>query len=100
MCNSIPAERFKYLLLVFFLSAFSVSARSNIIQAEDTVFNKSRVFKAEELIRGERLFYGLVYQANKSVNCAGCHNTKVVDELNWNPDALEISNKYLEQKCP
>ncbi|MBI5009093.1 MAG: hypothetical protein HZB98_05480, partial [Bacteroidia bacterium] len=52
------------------------------------------MFKAEELIRGERLFYGLVYKDNKTASCASCHNTIVSDELNWNPDAIEISRKY------
>ena len=31
------------------------------------------------------------------VNCADCHNTRVSDSLNWNPDASEISNKYLHK---
>jgi hypothetical protein len=53
--------------------------------------------QANHMIRGERLFYGLVYMADRSVNCAGCHNTKVIDTLNWNPDALEISRAYLEK---
>jgi hypothetical protein len=28
------------------------------------------------------------------VNCAGCHNVRESDTLNWNPDALEIARKY------
>jgi len=51
----------------------------------------------ENLIRGERLFYGLVYNAEKSVNCAGCHNTRFVDTINWNPNAEEISIKYKDK---
>ena len=47
------------------------------------------------MIRGERLFYGLVYRENGHMNCAGCHNTRYSDTLNWNPDAIEISQKYL-----
>jgi len=54
-------------------------------------------YSAEEMIRGERLFYGLVYFGEKSVNCASCHNTQMIDTLNWNPDAWEISKKYLEK---
>jgi hypothetical protein len=50
-------------------------------------------------MRGERLFYGLVYLEKKSVNCVGCHNTSVSDTLNWNPDALEISRKYLNKNA-
>ncbi len=48
----------------------------------------------EELVRGERLFYGLVYQDERSVNCASCHNTRFIDTLNWNPNAHEISLKF------
>ncbi len=60
----------------------------------DSIIYKQKAFTAEELIRGERLFYGLVYLGNNSINCVQCHNTAVSDTLNWNPDALEISRKY------
>ena len=65
----------------------------------DSVIYKKRDFKAEEIVRGERLFFGLAYINNKSVNCAACHNTIVSDTLNWNPDALEISKKYLNKSA-
>ena len=52
---------------------------------------------SDHMLRGERLFYGLVYFGEKSVNCAGCHNTRLIDTLNWNPDALEISLAYLDK---
>ena len=68
-------------------------------QVPDSVLYKQRIFKAEELIRGERLFYGLVYLKDQSVNCTGCHNTRISDTLNWNPDALEISKKYLNKSA-
>jgi len=51
----------------------------------------------EGLIRGERLFYGLVYIGEKSVNCASCHNTRYIDTLNWNPDAEDIAIKYKDK---
>lgn len=85
---------FKYILLTVFFSIIITLLHSQINQPEDSVINKSRYFKAEELIRGERLFYGLVYTKDKSVNCAACHNTLTSDTLNWNPDAVEISRKY------
>jgi len=66
------------------------------MQDADTVFNRKN-FTAEELIRGERLFYGLAYPADIAVNCVKCHNTRLSDTLNWNPDALEISRKYLDK---
>jgi cytochrome c553 len=36
---------------------------------------------------------------SKSINCAGCHNTRESDTLNWNPDAVEISKKYLDKSA-
>jgi hypothetical protein len=66
-------------------------------QVPDSVLYQKRILKAEELIRGERLFYGLVYQKEASTNCAACHNTVATDTLNWNPDAFEISKKYLDK---
>jgi len=51
----------------------------------------------EDLIRGERLFYGLVYQGEKSINCAACHNTRFSDTLNWNPNAADISVKFKDK---
>ncbi len=51
----------------------------------------------EDLIRGERLFYGLVYGSEKSVNCSGCHNADYIDSINWNPDAFDISHKYKDK---
>jgi len=116
-----PKVKFKYLLTVIFCSTLLFKGYSSIIQVTDTinlhskdtiivplkdtvnqqlpdsVLYKEKTLTAEELIRGERLFYGLVYQANKTINCAGCHNTIESDTLNWNPNALEISLKYKEK---
>jgi cytochrome c553 len=69
------------------------------VQLPDSVIYKKSTFTAEELIRGERLFYGLVYLGEKSVSCVTCHNTTVSDTLNWNPDASEISIKYLNKNA-
>jgi cytochrome c553 len=88
-------EKFKCLLLAILLTGIFIPGHSNNIQADDSSLYKPRTFTAEELIRGERLFYGLVYIDNKSVNCSACHNTVVSDTMNWNPNALEISRKYL-----
>jgi hypothetical protein len=70
MCNFLDIIKVKYLLAVLFLTFIIIPVRANIIQGADSVFNKDRTLKAEELIRGERLFFGLVYLENKSVNCA------------------------------
>jgi len=64
----------------------------------DSVIYKRTTVSIEELRRGERLFNGLVYLQN-SVNCASCHNVGESDTLNWNPDALEISQKYIHRSA-
>ena len=68
-------------------------------QLPDSTIYKQTTFSAEELIRGERLFFGLAYLENKAVNCVSCHNTNESDTLNWNPDALEISRKYTDKSA-
>jgi cytochrome c553 len=92
-------KNIKYLFLTIFLLLFHLTVHSTMPQEGDSVLFENRVLGGEELIRGERLFFGLVYQKNKSINCAGCHNTRVSDTLNWNPDALEISKKYLDKSA-
>jgi hypothetical protein len=63
----------------------------------DSILDVHRTLKAEELIRGERIFYGLAYGKSESVDCSSCHNTRESDSLNWNPDAYQISIKYLDK---
>jgi hypothetical protein len=116
MHNSFPLTagmgRIPSLLLIIVLSAVTIIVNANIIQVNDVdttrPVNASKpdssdasrritTMNAENITRGERLFFGLVYRGDKSINCAGCHNTHVSDTLNWNPNALEISKKYLDQ---
>ena len=94
MCNFLDIKKVKYLLAVLFLTILIIPVRASLIQDADSLLTKDRTLKAEELIRGERLFFGLVYQEIKSVNCAACHNVRESDTLNWNPDAIEIAKKY------
>jgi len=47
----------------------------------------------EQLMRGERLFYGLIEGKFETKACADCHNTVEIDTFNWNPSALEIASK-------
>jgi len=51
----------------------------------------------EELMRGERLFYGLIDGKFESNACADCHNTVEIDTFNWNPTAWEIAHQYKER---
>jgi hypothetical protein len=87
-------KKVKYILTVIFLTFIILPARSEIVMAADSILNTDRKLTAEDLIRGERLYFGLVYLENKSVNCAGCHNIRVSDTLNWNPDGIEIARKF------
>ena len=80
-------------LLIF----IAIPALSGNGVSGDTIAAAEKPSPAEELVRGERLFYGLVYIENKGVNCAGCHNTQYSDTLNWNPSAIEIARKYLKR---
>jgi len=49
------------------------------------------------LMRGERLFYGLIDGKFESKACADCHNTVEIDTFNWNPNAWEIAHQYRER---
>lgn len=97
MRNSFLLKYFRYSLLTLLFSYAFLSCYSNLTQASDTSLNIKDTINAEQLIRGERLFYGLVYLENKTINCAGCHNTRFSDTLNWNPNAIEISQLYLDR---
>lgn len=99
MNHSVLFNKARFFILLFLLLSVNTYVRSIDIQADDSVFNNPGVIKAEELTRGERLFYGLVYQNPKAVSCASCHNTGFTGELNWNPDAVEISRKYLSKSA-
>ncbi|MEA3461981.1 MAG: cytochrome c3 family protein [Bacteroidota bacterium] len=51
----------------------------------------------EGLMRGERLFYGLIDGKFETKACADCHNTIEIDTFNWNPNAWEIAKQYKER---
>jgi hypothetical protein len=51
----------------------------------------------EDLMRGERLFYGLIDGKFEVKACADCHNTVEIDTFNWNPTAWEIAFQYKER---
>lgn len=97
MFRSSQLKYLKHFILTLFLSYLFVYLFADIVQEGDSLLNSEVSPGAEELIRGERLFYGLVYRDKRSVNCTECHNTLFSDTLNWNPDAIEISEKYLDK---
>lgn len=49
---------------------------------------------SEGLMRGQRLFYGLIEGKFEEKACADCHNTVEIDTFNWNPNAWEIAHQY------
>lgn len=88
------------LFFTIFLAFIIIPSYSNIIEPQDSITGRQTASTSEELIRGERLFYGLVYRENQPMNCVSCHNTTTAsasDTINWNPDAVEISRKYLNK---
>ncbi|MCB8994553.1 MAG: cytochrome c3 family protein [Bacteroidales bacterium] len=82
------------LLLILSIFTFTPALFSSDSPADSSLATANEGHERENLIRGERLFYGLVYQREKSVNCQACHNTGYIDTLNWNPSAYDISVKY------
>ena len=99
MYNSFPLQKLNSLFFIIFLSFIVFPLQANTAQPQDSIIFSDRTFNAEELTRGERLFFGLAYPDGQDINCAACHNTRVSDTLNWNPDALEISKKYLDKSA-
>jgi hypothetical protein len=85
------------ILLVFTFFSFTPAIFSLNISSDSIANSRPTEISREDLIRGERLFYGLVYPGEKAVNCESCHNTRFSDTLNWNPNALEISVKYKDK---
>jgi len=82
---------------VSFLKGISVSL-CIILFSQIPVFAEDSIpvgtHTTEALMRGERLFYGLIDGKFEDKACANCHNTVEIDTFNWNPDAWEIAHKY------
>ncbi len=75
---------------------------TNWMPVEKEVFtvdiNKKTGFKHDEILRGERLFYGLIrLEDNSIVNCTNCHNTETSDSLNWNPSAIDLAKSFIDR---
>jgi hypothetical protein len=87
----------RIIFLISLLLTFYLPALFSNPSEPDTAKNSPTENSREDLVRGERLFYGLVYSEEKSVNCTGCHNTNFIDSVNWNPDAFDISAKYKDK---
>lgn len=81
------------LFLFFLLLAFS-----NILYAAESAASKNAdkfiPNPAHDLRLGERLFFGFVPSATRTINCASCHNIGVIDTFNWSPSARDLAAKY------
>jgi hypothetical protein len=94
-------------MLIFLSSGFNKQFVSIIIFILIPVLSAARQDSTihvtgshEDLVRGERLFHGLVYTGIDAMDCSACHSTSsqaTYDSINWNPNALEISLKYLDK---
>ncbi|GAB1405708.1 hypothetical protein MASR1M74_28900 [Lentimicrobium sp.] len=59
--------------------------------------NKKTGFTPAEVMRGERMFYGLVaFENGGKTACNSCHNTVTSDTLNWNPSAADLAQAFME----
>lgn len=60
--------------------------------------NKRTGFTETEILRGERMFYGLIpFQNGGTTACFSCHYTKNTDTLNWNPSAHDLAVAFMEK---
>lgn len=88
----------KSIILSIFFFLFFIPLVSAFYPQGDT--SLTRQLTREDLVRGERLFHGLVHPGTKNMKCSECHSTFTAihyDTVNWNPDALDISLKYLDR---
>lgn len=84
-------------ILFRFSSVFLILTASFItpLSAQDEHGDHSQT--GDLIMRGERLFYGLIEDKFNDKACAQCHNTVEIDTFNWNPSAWEIAHKYKEK---
>lgn len=54
---------------------------------------KARI-TTEEIEKGEVLFEGKIPFTENVPACVSCHNTAIIDTLNWNPSALDIAETF------
>lgn len=60
--------------------------------------NKKEGFTETEILRGERMFYGLIpFENGGTTACNSCHYTKNSDSLNWSPSAIDLAHAFMEK---
>ena len=59
--------------------------------------DKKTGFTHIEVLRGERMFYGLIsFENGGKTACNSCHNTVTSDTLNWNPSAADLAQSFMD----
>ncbi|MDY0103725.1 MAG: c-type cytochrome [Lentimicrobium sp.] len=59
--------------------------------------NKKSGFTETEILRGERMFHGLIpFENGGTTACFTCHYTKTTDSLDWNPSAHDLAVAFME----
>ena len=78
--------------------AFALLYLSSLVLFSGSVYGEEGAHDSshhsEDLMRGQRLFHGLVDGKFEAQACADCHNTVEIDTFNWNPNAWEIAHQY------
>jgi hypothetical protein len=83
----------KYILLLIGILYYSeTTGYSNYYNEDPYQGYKQHDGQEHNTDRGKRLFFGLVRtESGRVFDCASCHNTNIIDTLNWNPSALDIA---------
>lgn len=59
--------------------------------------NKKDGFDREDILRGERLFSGVIpFEKGTTISCVSCHAVIATDTLNFNPSAAELAKAWQE----
>lgn len=91
---AIPTYRFMpaaIILALIFILNFPVTA---FAQHSGETTNG---FSNEDIKRGERFFEGLLPFNFDGNSCVSCHTMTTADTLNWNPSAMDIAVKFVDQ---
>ncbi len=60
--------------------------------------NKKDGFTEKEILRGERMFHGLIpFENGGTTACFSCHYTQNSDTINWNPSAYDLAVAFMEE---
>ncbi len=93
----IPANPFLRLFPIAILLAFLFFICSSMSGYSEDSVNLLEGHSHEDIKRGERFFKGLLPFNFNGNSCVSCHNLYTTDTLNWNPSAMDIAIKFVDQ---